>query len=134
MNKIYLNNKKPNNFYYTNLAAKNIKFISETKFKVIDMNFYKEIELDKDNIDKVTSFLNTLNKDNFIESPKDLPQKLKYKMFITSKNDIYVINVYSNKYISVYPWDGAFQMDYIDMSSIPSSINLYEMCKFIYSL
>lgn len=133
-NKIYLNNKKPNNFYYTNLASKNVKLISDIKISIIDMNYYKQIELDKESVTNITAFFNKLNKENFIECPKDLPQKPKYKLIISSKNEVYVINVYNDKYISVYPWDGAFPMDYIDMSSIPPSINLYELCKFIYSL
>ena len=133
-NKIYLINKKPNNFYYTNLASKNIKLISETKMKIIDMNYYKQIELNNDSINNVIAFLNKLNKENFIEYPEDLPKKPQFKLIVSSKNEIYVINVYNNKYISIYPWDGTFQMDYIDMTSIPPSINLYEMCKFLYSL
>lgn len=133
-NTIYYNNKKPNNFYYTNLLSKNIKLKSSTKCKAIDMNYYREIELEKDNLSKIAAFLDKLNKENFIEAPHDLPQKPKFKLSFISDNDIYVINVYNNKYISVYPWDGSYEMDFIDMTSIPASLNIFEICKFLYSL
>jgi len=134
VNIINYTNKKPNNFYYTNLLCKNIKLKSNTKCKAVDMNYYKEIELDKDNLNKIAAFLDKLNKDNFIQAPNDLPQKPKFKIFITSDKDNYIINVYNNKYISIFPWDGSYQMDFIDMTSIPASLNIFEICNFLYSL
>lgn len=133
-NIIYYNNKKPNNFYYTNLLSKDIKLENSIKCKAIDMNYYKEIEFDKENLNKIVAFLNKLSEDNFIESPSDLPQKPKFKLFFIFGNGEYVINVYNNKYISIYPWDGSFKMDFIDMTSIPASLNIFEICNFIYSL
>ncbi|WP_045516751.1 DUF4883 family protein, partial [Clostridium sporogenes] len=45
----------------------------------------------------------------------------------------YIINVYNKQYISVYPFDGNFPMDYIDMNNIPEAYNLYNLCNFLFN-
>lgn len=130
---ISFNKTKPNNFYYTNILAKNLTLESSVKCVILDTNFYKEKELSKENLDTIKSMLKTLNKNNFVSKPKDIPEKPIYKMFFTFNKEKLVINVYSEKYLSVYPWDGNYSMDYIDMSSLPISLNLYNLCKFTFN-
>jgi hypothetical protein len=131
-NNISLNKNKPNNFYYTNILAKNLTLDSSVKCTVVDTNFFKEKDLPKENIDTVKLMLNVLNKNNFISKPKDIPEKPVYKIFFTFNKEKLIINVYNEKYLSIYPWDGNFPMDYIDMTGIPASLNLYSLCKFIF--
>ena len=90
-----LKGKKPNNFYYTNLLAKNITLEKQYKITILETNFYKGSEI--------------------------------------NKKDKYIINVYNKQYISVYPFDGNFSMDYIDMSNIPEAYNLYNLCNFLFN-
>ncbi|MBI6873002.1 DUF4883 family protein [Clostridium aciditolerans] len=130
---INFNKTKPNNFYYTNILAKNLTLESSVKCVILDTNFYKEKELSKENLDTVKSMLKALNKNNFVSKPRDIPEKPIYKMFFTFNKEKLVINVYSEKYLSVYPWDGNYSMDYIDMSSLPISLNLYNLCKFTFN-
>lgn len=130
---ISFNKTKPNNFYYTNILAKNLTLESSVKCVILDTNFYKEKELSKENLNTVKSMLKALNKSNFVSQPKDIPEKPIYKMFFTFNKEKLVINVYSEKYLSVYPWDGSYPMDYIDMSSLPISLNLYNLCKFTFN-
>ncbi|WML35270.1 DUF4883 family protein [Clostridium sp. OS1-26] len=130
---ISFNKTKPNNFYYTNILAKNFALEPSAKCVILDTNFYKEKELSKENLDTVNSMLKALNKNNFISKPKDITEKPVYKMFFTFNKEKLVINVYSEKYLSVYPWDGNYPMDYIDMSSLPTSLNLYNLCKFMFN-
>lgn len=124
---------KPNNFYYTNILAKNLTLESSIKCVILDTNFYKQKELKKENIDTIKSMLKTLNKDNFVSKPKDLPEKPVYKIFFTFNKEKLIINVYNERYLSVYPWDGNYSMDYIDMNKIPISLNLYSLCKFMFN-
>ncbi|HID0886129.1 TPA: DUF4883 family protein, partial [Clostridium botulinum] len=56
-----------------------------------------------------------------------------YKIFFTFEKDKYIINVYNKQYISVYPFDGNFSMDYIDMNNIPEAYNLYNLCNFLFN-
>lgn len=128
---LHLNKKKPSNFYYTNLLAKNLTLYSDYEIKVLDTNFYKTESLSAENIDILKSFLNELRKPNFISKPVTLNTKPKYKIFFTfsDSQEKYVINIYDEEYISIYPWDGNFPMDYINMKDIPLRYNLHSLGK-----
>jgi hypothetical protein len=123
--------KKPNNLYYTNNLLKNITLESSMKITLLDTNFYNEKELSKEDIDTVKNFSKALKKNNFIEKPKDLPEKPSYKLFFTFKKEKYVMNIYNEKYISVHPWDGTYSMDYINMEGVQPLYNIYGLCKYL---
>ncbi|MCY6370792.1 DUF4883 family protein [Clostridium ganghwense] len=133
--KMYLNRKKPSNFYYTNLLAKNISLCNKYDALVLDTNFYKTEDLSSEDIIIIKSFLSELRKPNFIQKPISLPKKPLYKIFLTfyKTNEKYVINIYSNEYISIQPWDGEFTMDYITMTEIPLRYNLYNLSKHAFN-
>lgn len=122
---------KPNNYYYTNNLAKNLTLETEFKVKLLDTNFYKEKDLSKEDVDTIKNFAKSLKKSNFIDKPKELPDKPLYKIFLTFSKDKYVINVYNEKYIAVYPWDGSYTMDYVDMDGIQTLYNLFGLCKYL---
>lgn len=127
----YLNRKKPNNYYYTNLLAKNLTLNEDVNVRILDTNFYKTEYLNNEDIELIKNFLKELRKPNFISKPVFLTQKPKYKIFFefTKINEKYVINIYDNQYISVQPWDGEFTMDYITMKNISPRYNLYSLGK-----
>jgi hypothetical protein len=43
-----------------------------------------------------------------------------------------VVNVYDGQYASVQPWDGIYDMDFIDMSNIYPAYNLQGLCKYFF--
>ncbi|MCR1933600.1 DUF4883 family protein [Clostridium tepidum] len=128
-----LKGKKPNNFYYTNLLAKNMTFEKEYKVTILETNFYKGKEISKKDKETIKYFTTLLRKQNFKTLEKKPESKPLYKIFFTFKKDKYIINIYNKQYISVHPFDGDFPMDYIDMSSIPEAYNLYNLCDFLFS-
>ena len=123
-----INKGKGNNYYYTNKVLKHLTLDKDISGDIIDTNFYKEIDLSKDSIASVKSFMDNLKKENFIDLPKTLPKKPKYKLYLNFGKEKYVINIYSEKYISIYPWDGDYSMDYIDMTGVYLNYNLYGLC------
>jgi hypothetical protein len=131
INNLTVTKKKPNNFYYTNNLTKNLTLESSIKIKLLDTNFFKEKDLLGDDITTVKKFTEALKKPNFIERPKDLPEKPVYKLFFTFSKEKFVVNVYNERYLSVYPWDGTYSMDYIDMAGIQPLYNIYGLCKYL---
>ena len=131
VNNLTVTKKKPNNFYYTNNLAKNLTLDSSIKINLLDTNFYKEKELSLEDIATVKNFTKALKKSNFIEKPKELPEKPTYKLFFSFSKERYVVNVYDEKYISIYPWDGIYSMDYVDMEGIQPLYNIYGLCKYL---
>ncbi|MBC8062514.1 MAG: DUF4883 family protein [Clostridiaceae bacterium] len=123
-----INKQKANKYYYTNEVSKHLTLDKNISGSIIDTNFYKEIELSKDSITTIKDFIDNLKKDNFIDLPKTLPAKPKYKFYLNFNKEKYVINIYTEKYISIYPWDGDYVMDYIDMTGVYLNYNLYGLC------
>ncbi|GAA0178518.1 DUF4883 family protein [Clostridium sediminicola] len=128
-----LHKKKTYDFYYTNLLAKNLTFYEDADIKALNINFYKTKELSEDDIDTIKDFMKKISQNSFSKKPVDLPESPVYKLFFTFDNgEKYVINVYSSKYISVFPWDGDLSMDYANMSNVPTRYNIYNLCKYIF--
>lgn len=123
--------KKPHKNYYTGLLITDMK--SENKYLIIllDTNFYKKVTMDKAECDLIKKSMLALNNDNFIDKPKDIPNKALYKIYFTFKNHKFVAEIYNQKYMCVYPWDGSYEKDYINMDSLPAAYNLFEFCKSI---
>ncbi|EJO5348014.1 DUF4883 family protein [Clostridium botulinum] len=128
-----LKGKKPNDFYYTNLLAKNLNIEKECKVTILETNFYKGSEINKKDKELIKHFISLLKKQNFKTLEKKQTSKPVYKIFFTFEKDKYIINVYNKQYISIQPFDGDFSMDYIDMTNIPEAYNLYNLCNFLFN-
>ncbi|MBU3110387.1 DUF4883 family protein [Clostridium lacusfryxellense] len=95
------------------------------------MNFYKKKDFSKEDLTTTSQFFNSLTNSSFVSRPSNLPAKPIYKIFMTFSENKYVINIYDERYISIYPWDGDFNMDYIDTSKMYKNYNLYGLCKYL---
>jgi hypothetical protein len=88
--------------------------------------------LDADTITDIATMFKSLNGKNFISRPNKLPAKPAYKILLIFKQQKLLVNVYNQQYISVYPWDGEYPMDYIITSKIPISLNLYNLGNYMF--
>ncbi|MGV8979849.1 DUF4883 family protein [Clostridium sp.] len=131
LNKNIFTKSKPNNYYYTNSLMKDLSLEKPTELYALYMNFYRKKDFSKDDLSTITEFFNSLNKDSFIQKPANVPIKPIYKIFLTFSESKYIINVYSQNLISIYPWDGSYNMDYIDTSKMYKAYNLYGLCKYL---
>jgi len=122
---------KPTNYYYTNLLMKDLSKESPVNLYALYLNFYKKKDFSKEDLSTFANFFNSLNNASFITKPANLPDKPLYKIFLTFSENKYVINIYNEKYISIYPWDGDFIMDYIDTSKMYKAYNLFGLCKYL---
>ncbi|WP_010291684.1 DUF4883 family protein [Clostridium senegalense] len=130
--KFIFKKEKPSiNFYTENLINSYIEN-PPTEVSVFDVNMYKQQTLTEEQSFDVLKFMNSLKKDYALEKDSvDLSdEKITYKVFITFDNCKYVINVYNEKYISIYPWDGNHSKDYMDISQVPIAYNVYGLCKY----
>ncbi|WP_139905199.1 DUF4883 family protein [Clostridium thermarum] len=123
---------KPNAFYYTDQLIKEIKAHGITNVLVLETNLNKELNLKDDDKKILISFLNSIKTSNFLTKAPDLPKKPEFKFYITIDDEKFVMNVYNEKYIGIHPWDGAYSMDYIDMSDVKRLYNLHVLCKYLY--
>lgn len=110
---------------------KDLSVEKPTEIFALYMNFYKKKDFSKDDLTAFAQFFNSLNNDSFKAKPANLPVKPLYKIFLTFSKNKYVVNVYTENFISISPWDGSYSMDYIDTSKMFKAYNLYGLCKYL---
>lgn len=133
VNNFSITEDKPFIFYYTNELAKNITLEPKYKCSIIDTNFFSEKTLSSEDCETIHNFIKALRKNNYIQKPADLPSKPDYKIYFTFSKEKYVVDVYNERYLTVYPWDGNYPADYLDMNGVYKSYNLFSLCKYLIS-
>lgn len=128
-----LSSKKPNLYYYTNDLSMNLAISQVEEARVLEINFMKDKIIEDEDIEIISKFITTIKKEGYINKPSDLPTKSEYKIFITFKNEVkYIIEIYNSKYASIYPFDGNYPMDYIDMTNTYKRYNLQGLCNYLF--
>lgn len=126
----YINFKtKPNNNYYTNELYKKLKNNEDVSIRIFDNNSYEYYEVEEKEEIFLPDFITFLDTDYFgVEIPSNKDPR--YKLIISFADTQYGINIYDDKLITVYPWDGVFPSDTISMEKVPVYYNLYEFCDY----
>lgn len=108
--------------------------LSTTPFRsrILNMTLYKEIAVDEEDNKVFLDMLSTLKDDYFVARPSDLPQSPLYRIYITSGDDRYVLDVYGDDLITIYPWDGVLEKDFISLKNIPNSFKMEPFCKYVF--
>lgn len=126
-------NKKPTNSYYSEELKGNFNSYGIDNVTAFEVNYSKEIPVDENDAEIINKFISSIDNTAYILKPSDLPEKSKYKLFITfNNNKKYVIDVFNEKFVAVYPWDGNYSPDYIDMTDVHTLYNLYGLCKYLF--
>jgi hypothetical protein len=128
-----LDTKKPSYNYYSLEVAKLMKADKKMNIKVTDMNYYKSIFLEKEDITTFKQLFTYLKKNNYVNKSSIPSVKPQYKIFFIFDSKEYIMNVYDTKYISVFPYDGDYEMDYINLTGTYNSLNVYNLCKYLFS-
>ena len=101
------------------------------KIRILDMNIYSEVIVDKEDIRILSDLLSSLKDDNFIEK-EDLPKKPLFKLFVDINEEIYVLDVFGDDFITIYPWDSDFDKDYISLNEVPNAFKLEPFCQYVF--
>lgn len=125
-----LKNKKPSKFYYTEEMLNCFKD-KKCEINILSTKFYKGQRMDEGATLTLRKFFKYVKSENFIDPPSDLKKEPEYKLFLTFNKEKYIIDIYNEDLISIYPWDGAYEKDYISMKNTYVSYNLYHLCKYI---
>ncbi len=125
-----INKNKPSPNYYTENLVTTLSTEKPSTIKVFYKEFFNEFTFPEVESTDILSFINILNENYFTDKPLDLPDSYKYKVYLEFSNSKYAITVFNEKYISIYSWDGEYEVDYATMSDIPIHINLYSICKY----
>lgn len=120
---------KPSENYYTNEIQNKIDENLEYTLRIFDMDYYKYYEVSKEEHSILPEFIDSLSAENYSANlESDLEHK--YKLIIEFPDSKYIINIYNNNLISIYPWDGVFEEDIITMDGVSDYYNLYKFCEY----
>lgn len=122
---------KPKPYFYTDSLIKAMNRENNFICYAIDTNYYKKIELTGENLSIIKGFIKCIKSEDFINDP-NIKNDPPYKIYFKFKKEEYIINVYDEKYISLYPYDGVYPMDYLDSSKVYKYYSLYSLMKFLY--
>ena len=115
--------EKPSLNYHTKnlseLVSKN-----NIKIRLLDMNIYSEVIVDNEDVRIIDDLLKSLKDSNF---------KPLYKIFIDLNSEKYVIDIYGDDLITLYPWDSDVRKDYLSLKDIPNSFKLEPFCQYVFN-
>lgn len=123
--------KKTSNYAYTKELLSKIDNKDISSVYLFETNLHKQIDVSKEASDVIKNFIKDLKSTNFIDKPNDFNLAPKYKLFVSVNNEKYVINVYNETLVSIHPWDGVHEMDFIDSSGTHKAYNLNGLCNYI---
>lgn len=126
----YINfSTKPNNHYYTDQLENKLLADDNFTIYVFDTNLYKEIEVSKEENPIISNFISSLVSDNYCS--EEIKNKEIYRLKIVFSDNKYLIKVFDNSVVSIFPWDGTYQEDIISIKDLPLRYNLLDFCNHI---
>ncbi|AYE35373.1 DUF4883 family protein [Clostridium septicum] len=127
----YINSKnKPTPYFYTEEIYSKLTKKEHYTLKIFDLNIYKYYDVNPEEHSIVLEFIECLKKESY-NTNIDAGINPRYKLIIEFDDAKYVINAFNDKQISINPWDGIYEPDYISMDGIPDYYNLYKFCDYI---
>lgn len=126
----YINfSTKPNNHYYTDQLENKILTDENFTLYVFDTNLYKEIEVSKEENPILKNFISSLALDNYFNN--EIKNKEIYRIKVVFNDDKYLISIFDNSTVSIFPWDGNYKEDIISIKDLPLRYNLLDFCNHI---
>ena len=122
--------KKPCLDYYSNEIYNKLLNNEDYSLEIFDTNVYKTFSLDDNEKVIIKDFLSSLSNDSY-QKYTDITKLEPYEIKITFHDSKYIIKIFDNETISIFPWDGVYEEDIVNMSSVPQRYNLYEYCEYI---
>ena len=126
----YINySKKPNTTYYLDKMKGESKKINS--IRVIESNFFKEIEVNKKNYNLISDMLGEISEQNLLEK-YELSDNPLYRIYIDISTDKFVIDIYGDDVISIYPWDGNYEKEIYNIKDLPLSLKAESIAKYLF--
>lgn len=120
---------KPSENYYTNEIQNKINENSDYTLRIFDMDYYKYYEVSKEEHSILPEFIDSLSNENYSATLEN-NLKPKYRLIIEFSDSKYIINIFNNELISIYPWDGVYKEDVLTMDGISDYYNLFKFCEY----
>ncbi|WP_066873676.1 DUF4883 family protein [Clostridium mediterraneense] len=126
----YINySKKPNATYYLDKMKETSENINS--IRIVESNFFKEIEVNKKDFNLIYDMLGEINKQNILEK-YELSDNPLYRIYIDISTDKFVIDIYGDDVISIYPWDGNYAKEIYSIKDLALSLKAESIAKYLF--
>lgn len=129
---------KPSSSFYTNNLIKTINSSVNNSYNLTISIFYSKLgknkTIPKEYMENINLFFNSLKTEYFLDySTSNIDTKNpEYRLTVyLNEKSIFVIDILNDKYITIYPWDGSYEPDLIDISNLHTRINLFNIVDYI---
>ena len=125
--------KKSTPYHYTNEIYKKITNNEKFTLDVFDTNLYKKLEVNQTENGIINNFISSLSLEAYSDNTSPSSKEV-FQIRITFEDAKYIIKVYNEEYVAIYPWDGYYEEDIINMKEVPIHYNLYDFCLYMQKL
>lgn len=126
----YINySKKPNATYYLDKMRETHENINS--IRIVESNFFKEIEVNKKDFNLIYDMLREINKQNILEK-YELSDNPLYRIYIDIFTDKFVMDIYGDDVISIYPWDGNYEKEIYSIKDLALSLKAESIAKYLF--
>lgn len=127
---IHFEKKMSTNYYLTKIAS-NLADSTPYTMELFDVNLYKTIPISEDEGIILKNFIQNLTLDSY-KTTNETSDKEVFELRITFENgEKYIFKIFNESIVTVYPWDGIFCEDIVDMKDVPQRYNLFDFCTYI---
>lgn len=119
---------------YSQFELADLKEISKEdilNIKIVEKTFYSKKTVEKNDIPIFVEMINNINFDNISDSVLQENNYL-FKIYIECEDSKFLIDVYGDDIISIYPWDGLTPKTFLSVSNLPLSIKTESICNYIF--
>ena len=99
--------------------------------KVLETKFNAKKTIENDDLVILKNMLKGIDSSVRIENPNISTQSL-FKIYINDDEKKYVIDLYGDDILSLYPWDGTTEKEFISVKKLPNSLNPESICNYIF--
>lgn len=103
-----------------------------SSLELLEVKFNRNFLIDDYKNEMLTNSIDYLCIDNIENLDDNFNETPTYKLFITfDSKEKFVIEVFKDGLVSVFPWDGKGNKEYFSSANIPEGYKLYNYCEFI---
>lgn len=123
---------KPSKNFYTNALINSIKNSQNIQISIFYSKTGKNKILPNEYMENFNLFINSIKQDFFVENLNENVKEPEYKLTVVLDNkNSFIVNVFDENLVSIHPWDGVYEADFINISSLNNKINIFNTVNFI---
>lgn len=103
---------------------------STIDIKMVESKFNAKKTIKSEDLNIVIEMLTSLDKCERINPIDDIDSL--FKIYLTINEEKFILEVYGDDILEIYPWDGYRATEFISAKKLPNSLNPESICNYIF--